>query len=242
MQLWFVTPAYSRFELAAVCFDQWQQIAASLAAHDIELRVVVVADDENLDLARARGFDTLERDNEWLGQRFNDGIEYACTHGADWIAPVGSDSWLDPEYFLPLPEVGLSRRGRYLAVVRRDSLAELWVTHIGVSPYVYHRSLLEAVGFRPLEDRISKGCDTSTIVGIEYALQRRIDWEEKNLHQYQHISFRGTPHLTKYGRLWAAYGQRELYRPWDVLAEHYPFELVDRARQALGGTFYEVAA
>ena len=233
MQLWFITPAFQRYALAEVCFDQWKQVSAALAQHDVELRVVVVSDDENLDLARAAGFDTVERDNEWLGRRFNDGIEYACQNGADWVAPVGSDSWINPEYLLPLPEAHESRRGRLLTVVRLDRLAELYVTNIGVGPYLYHRSQLEHCGFRPSENRISRGCDTSTWLGV--ADGHDIRWDERNVDQYQHVSFRGKPHLTKYSRLWASYGVRERYDPWAALLEHFPGGLVERARVAIGG-------
>lgn len=234
-QLWIITPAFQRFALAEVCFDQWsRQLQPACAAAGVELRVIVVADDENLDIARAAGFDTLEQDNRWLGRRFNDGIEYACEHGADWVAPIGSDSWIMPEYLLPLPDVGISRRSHLLTTVRLDRLAELHITGIGVGPFMYHRSLLESSFFRPLEDRIARGCDTSTIVGIEYAGET-ITWEDRDVHQYQHVSFRGQPHLTKYTRLWASFGVRELYEPWSALLEHYPADLVDRARVAIGG-------
>lgn len=232
-RLYFVTPAFRRYALTEVCFTQWQQVAAVLAGHGVELRVVVISDDENLDIARAAGFDTVEQNNDWLGRRFNDGYEYAGKNGADWITAVGSDSWIDPAYLVPLPDVGVSRRSRHLAVVTLTRLAQLWVTNTGATPYVFHRSLLEPTGFRPLEDKISRGCDTSTIVGIEYARGERIGWEDRNLHPYQHVSFRAYPHLTRYSRLWAAFGQRELHDPWAALAEHYPADLVDRARRAL---------
>lgn len=240
MQLWFITPAFQRFALSEVCFDQWKQVAAALAPEGVELRVVVIADDENLELARAAGFDTVEQDNDWLGRRFNDGIEYACRHGADWVAPVGSDSWILPEYLVPLPEPHESRRGRLLTVVRFDKLAELYVTNLGVGPYLYHRSQLEHCGFRPAEDRISKGCDTSTWLGV--AEGHDIVWDERNVSQYQHVSFRAKPHLTKYTRLWAAYGERELYNPWQVLAEHFPADLVERARLAITGELARAVA
>ena len=242
MQLWFVTPAFRRFALAEVCFDQWKQTSAALAGDGVELRVVVISDDENLDLARAAGFDTVEQNNDWLGRRFNDGYEYACRNGADWVTGVGSDSWIDPAYLLPLPEAPVARRSRHLAVVTSTRLAELWVTSIGATPYLWHRSLFEPAGFRPLEDAIRRGCDTSTIVGIELARGERITWEERNLHPYQHVSFRAKPHLTRYSRLWAAFGQRERYDQWDVLAEHYPADLVARARVAIQGELVGAAA
>lgn len=232
-RLFFVTPAFERYALSEICFAQWQQVSAALAARGVELRVVVVSDDENLDIARARGFDTLERDNDWLGRRFNDGIEYACLNGADWVAPIGSDTWISPDYFYPLPGIRTSRRSRMCAVVTHNRLAELHVTNVGVGPYLYHRSLLKSSGYRPAEDKIMRGVDTSTMVGITE--HRRIRWEERNISPFQHIGFRGKPHLTKYSRLWAAFGAKEHYQPWERLAEHYPVDLVERARKVMGG-------
>lgn len=241
-RLYFVTPAFRRFELTEVCFAQWQLVAAALAGHGVELRVVVIADDENLDIARAAGFDTLERDNDWLGRRFNDGIEYAGRHGADWIAPIGSDSWISPDYLWPLPGIRTSRRSHNLATVTLTRLAELYVTNVGAGPYIYHRSLLRPAGFRPARDHISKGVDISTMEGIELGRDRPIRWEYRDVDRLQHVSFRGTPHLTKYSRLWAAFGVKEFYRPWEMLAERYPADLVERARLALGGVPAEAVA
>src|ERR1051325_10020747 len=98
--LWFVTPAWQRYELSAVCFDQRLLVMDALRAAGVEAQCVVVADDENLDLARERGFARVEQDNEWLRRRFNDGIEYAAYQGATRIVPIGSDSWIDPDYLL----------------------------------------------------------------------------------------------------------------------------------------------
>ena len=238
--LWFVVPAWQRFALSAVCFDQWLAVREELARHAIDLQVVVVSDDANLELARERGFHTVERDNAWLGRRFNDGIEYACRHGADWVAPVGTDTWVAADYFLPLPEPHVSRRGRLATVVRYDRLAELHVTNVGVGPFLYHRSQLEHCGFRPCDDFIHKGCDTSTILGV--AEGHSIVWDERRSSPYQHVGFRAKPHLTKYSSLVTAYGLREIHDPWRALAEHVPADLVARARDAIRGELQVAAA
>lgn len=237
--LWLVTPALQRYALAEVCFDQWKQVSAALARRGIDLCVVVVADDENLDIARAAGFDTLEQNNDRLGRRFNDGIEYACRHGADWVAPIGSDTWIAPDYFDPLPEPHESRRTRLATVVRYDRLAELFVTNIGVGPFLYHRTQLAPTGFRPAEDALQKGIDTSTMLGV--AEHHDLVWDERNVSPYYHIGFRGKPHMTRYSALWRAYGQRELFNPWEVLAEHFPVDLVRRAQDALRPELQAVA-
>ena len=153
-RLYFVTPAWRRFALSAVCFDQRLGVMDELAAMGIEAHCVVVADDENLELARARGFDTVERDNDWLARRFNDGIEYAGSHGADWIVPVGSDSWVQADYFAPLPEEGEVRTSTYLCTVTADRLAHLEIKpNHGGGPYIVPRSMLEPSRFRPAKPK-----------------------------------------------------------------------------------------
>ena len=50
MSVWFVTPAWRRYELSAVCFDQRAAVIKTLAAAGIEAHCVVIADDGNLAL------------------------------------------------------------------------------------------------------------------------------------------------------------------------------------------------
>jgi hypothetical protein len=227
MILYFVTPAWQRFALSAVCFDQRLEVIAALAKRGIEAHCVVIADDENLELARARGFDTVERDNEWLGRKFNDGIEYAGTHGADWIVPIGSDSWIDPAYFVRIPRRA-ARTSRKYAVVTADRIAELTVERGGAGPYILPAAALRRSGFRPSDDQLKRGVDGSTLQGLG-----PVTWTYRDLHPLQYIGFRGTPHLTTYDRLWQHWGVFESDDPWNQLAEHYSPALVDAARKAL---------
>lgn len=226
--IYFVTPAYQRFELTAVCLEQRQRVIDRLAGAGIEARCVVVADDENLDTARALGFDTVERDNEWLGRKFNDGIEYAATHGAEWIVPIGSDSWIAASYFTPEPDPSLTVTSALYTVVESERMAYLHVGNRGAGPYMFHRSLLDP-NFRPARDDISRYVDSSTVAGIT----KPIEWHHRDLHPLQYIGFRGQPHLTPYKRLKEAWGVSESTDPWDQLAKHYPLDLVERARLAL---------
>lgn len=238
MSLWFITPAFRRYALSAVCFDQRLAVIGALMVAGVEARCVVVADDENLDLARARGFDTVETPNRgpdnvvWLGRKFNDGIEYAARHGAMWIVPIGSDSWVDPEYFLPLPESRFTRTSRYYSVVEHDRLGELSVHGRGAGPFMFHRDLLARSGFRPAEDARKRSIDSSTVRGI-IGSGGRLWWEPRDLHPLQYVGFRGTPTISPYSVLYASFGRREHADPWALLAAHYPADLVERARAAL---------
>jgi glycosyltransferase involved in cell wall biosynthesis len=226
--LWFVTPAWGRFALSAACFDQRLQVIDVLRRLGVDAHCVVVADDENLELARARGFDTVERDNEWLGRRFNDGIQYAGEHGADWIVPIGSDSWIDPAYLFPLPRDGRARTSRMYAVVTVDRISHLTVERGGAGPYIIPADVLRASGFRPSKDLISRGVDASTLAGLD-----PVKWEYRDQHPLQYVGFRGTPHLTAYSKLWYYWGVREEQNPAEQLARAYPPELVSAAMAAL---------
>ena len=228
--LWFVTPAWRRFALSAVCFEQRRQVMEQLAAMDIEAHCVVVADDENLELARAAGFDVLEQNNDWLARRFNDGIEYAGAHGADWVVPVGSDSWVQADYFAPLPGAGEVRTSTYLCTVAPDRLAHLEIKpNHGGGPYIVPRAMLESSGFRPAKDLLNRNIDRSTVDG----LAGPVTWQLRDLNRFQHVSFRGQPHLTTYEKLWYYWGVEEHLDPWEQLAEHYPPDLVKAARMAI---------
>ena len=69
----------------------------------------------------------------------------------------------------------------------------------------------------------------STVDGLAGA----VAWELRDLNRFQHVSFRGEPHLTTYDKLWYYWGVEEHLDPWEQLAEHYPPALVDAARVAI---------
>ena len=224
--IWFVTPAHDRAELTAICLEQRRQTIEVLAEHGIEGRCVVVACDENLDVARGLGFDTVEQTNDWLGRRFNDGKEYAGKHGADWIVPIGSDDLLDPAYLFPLPTV--IRSSHYYAPVEPTRLAELWVGGIGGGPRMYPRAVLEPVGFRPAPDEINRNTDHHAWNAI---VRPGLEW--RDLHPLQYVGFRHPPFITRYDRLWAKWGKAERTDPWQRLAKVYPPDLIERIRRLM---------
>jgi hypothetical protein len=226
----FVTPAFQRLELTAICLEQRSRVIDHLVEQGIEAQCVVIADDENLDVARAFGFDIVEQNNEYLGRKFNDGMQWAGEHGADWIVPIGSDSWIDPQYFLPLPDPPETRTSALYCAVTDSRLAELRSQdRKGIGPYMFHRSLLETCGFRPASDTLHKSIDRSTVQGIN----QQINWVENNLHPFQYIGFRGIPHLTPYDLLVEKLGVREHTDPWTILSGYYPTDLVTRVRRVL---------
>ena len=229
MSVWFVTPAWQRYAVSALCFEQRRWVIDRLAESGIEANCVVVADDENLDLARSFGFVTVERDNEWLGRRFNDGIEYAARQGAEWIVPIGSDSWIAPAYLDPLPDPELTRTATRYALASRIALAELLVGGNGVGPYMIHRKRLPR-SKRPADDHLSRGIDGSTLAGL-----KGLEWEVRDVHPLQYVALRSNdPQLNPYKHLVRRFGVRE-HRGgrWERLAKVYPPDLVERTRLLL---------
>jgi hypothetical protein len=224
--LWFVTPAWKRYEVSALCFEQRRWVIDRLAESGIEAHCVVIADDANLEIARSFGFDTVEQNNDWLGRRFNDGIEYAARHGAEWIVPIGSDSWIAPAYLDPLPAPEVTRTATRYALATRTALAELEVLGNGVGPYMIHRKRLPR-NKRPADDHLSRGIDGSTLAGL-----KGVEWEVRDLHPLQYVALRSNePQLNPYKHLVKRFGVREQRGGrWDRLARLYPPDLVERTR------------
>jgi hypothetical protein len=165
-ELWFITPAFRRFELTALCLDQRRALCDELAAAGVNANCVVVADDENLELARERGFATVEKRNNFLGLKFSTGYLYALRQGATHLMPIGSDSWMAPGLVLEMPFRDDALAGTsHLSTLRADGRERLDMTidygiGFGVAS-LYPRAAMVGVT-HPCAPNISRGCDTST--------------------------------------------------------------------------------
>jgi len=133
VRIYFVVPVHGREALTRVCLRQLRRTCDEL---DHYATAVVIGEGDILDFAYDLGFATVERDNQSLGAKFNDGYQLACDprynpHPADYVVPCGSDDWIDPVVFRRLPgpnEVGVFR---HMAVVNEDKtlLARKRVTY-----------------------------------------------------------------------------------------------------------------
>jgi hypothetical protein len=236
MSVWFVTPAWQRFELTRVVLEQRRRVVAFLAERGVWARCVVVADDANADTAEELGFDVVRVPNYALGRRFNDGIQYAAQHGADWVVPIGSDSFLDPAYLYPLPEPGVMRSSRLYAIAEPGRLGQLRIrSSPGVGPYMIPRNHLPS-SLRPAGEGKKKGVDRSTLLGLRHGLHREI----VELHPWQYVGFRSWPQMNSYDKLYGRLGVAEEHEVAERLSEYYPADLVNRALDACAPV--EVAA
>lgn len=236
--LWFVTPAFERADLSAVCFAHRAWAIRELRAAGIDAHCVVITGrrDPNHELALAHGFQVELRDNEFLGRKWNDGYQAAAEAGAEWVVPMGSDSWIHPSFFANLPDRPGRRdavTGRRYAVVHEDGgrLAHLEITACGgVGPNVLPTPLLEPVGYRPVREQIQRGCDGSLIAAVER--RGRLRWQWVDVAPLQYVGFRTHgAQLNPYETLASKYATGESDSPWEDLAEEHPADLVEQAQR-----------
>lgn len=208
-------PAHGRLVKTAICLRALRSVCEKLIGDGLDASVIVVANDENLALAEELGFTPLERDNSPLGRKWNDGYEEAARQGATHFVPIGSDDWVDPQIFGSLPSGREVACFRQLAIVRPDG-AEMSMLEIpykaGIGIRVFHRSLLECVGFRPCNDAKERAIDTSVVNKLLRKLPPR--WVYRDVHPLQIVDFKETVHqLNTY----------EACQPYTVLKTPFPF-------------------
>lgn len=157
----------------------------------IEATAVLIADDENLDTARELGFGTVERDNQYVSRKFNDGIQLACDpefnpRPADYVVPCGSDDWVDWRLFVDLPNQRTMRGFQSISFVREDG-CELSTSNVaykgGCGIRIYPREMVATLGYRPADENRPRGCDTSILMNLWHEHSRRyiagdVKWPE----------------------------------------------------------------
>lgn len=211
---------------------------------------MIVADDENLEIADQYDFPTVELDNTDLGARFNVGYEYAAAQGADVFCHIGSDDWVHPDLFNiltkvdleedmapPMPAIGESvvwRRSPAIVGHRRILLANLETgksvrcfipTKHGCIPWLIPREAMERERFAPIESGLSRGIDGALVRGMS----ARPNWIFQNGPDEWCVDWKTSSNLTDYQGLQHSIGVDEEYEPWVSLTEFYPSHLVEEA-------------
>jgi hypothetical protein len=235
--VWLVSPAYRRFAVTRLALAQRAHLAGELAARGIDCHTVIVADDENLEIARAHGFATVEMDNDHgLGRRFNAGYRRAAAEGADWLVHVGSDDWVHPDVFTPLlapvePRPIIS--GRRIAFVDllkgRMSTATLQGP-TGVIPWIVPRQLLEPCGFAPIRPERVRGIDGELVRGLRRA-GARAQWVFHDPHDLARVDFKSDTNINTFAALPASLTRSLSTDPWAALTGRYPVELAELAQR-----------
>jgi glycosyltransferase involved in cell wall biosynthesis len=237
-----VSPAWGRLAVTRLALTQRQALCGELAASGIDARCLVVADDENLDLAQEFGFDTLEAPNRPVARKFNLGLEHACREGADWIVWIGSDDWVHPDVFAPLlpggalhdvdpadvPPIVIGHRLTIVDLARGALMRCKSPSTYGAIPWLLHRRMLEPAGFAPLRPDLDRGLDGALIRGLR--LHRApLAWQTHDPHDMRCVDFKSDTNITPYRRLQKLATAPE-EAPWSALEQHYPADLVDLAR------------
>lgn len=201
--LWFVVPVHGRLPLAAICLRQLKRTCDALAVdYGIDATAVVITDGASIrDLYKQTfglfGFATVERDNQYLSRKFNDGIQLACDpqfnpRPADYVVPIGSDDWVDPRIFHDLPPDHTVVGFQTLAFVREDGheIVARQLTYEGGSGIrIYPAKLMELLDYRPADEDRPRGCDTSILVNLRKAF-RNMRVRHDHHHDFQIVDWK----------------------------------------------------
>lgn len=235
--MWLVSPAFGRYAVTRLALAQRAHLAGVLAARGIDCRTVIVADDENLDVAEEFGAATVVMDNDHgLGRKFNAGYRYAAREGADWLGHIGSDDWVHPDVFDPIhgcpPRTILT--GRKIAFV--DLLSGRFCRRAiggpyGVIPWLIPRVVMEGCGFEPIRPDRYRGMDGFLIRGMKQPPRARVRWAFADPSDVARVDFKSDVNINTFAGLPASLTKDSQPDPWPVLAEHYPAELVALARE-----------
>jgi glycosyltransferase involved in cell wall biosynthesis len=246
-----VSPAWGRFDVTRMVLAERRWMCDELALRGLQVTSVIVADDENLEIAEEYGFDTVEMGNLDLGAKFNAGYRYAAGQGADVFVHCGSDDWIHPDAFNILAETNLNaeapmpdptpgnpvvwRRSPSMVSQRRILLVDLsrgqaqrCFVHgrYGCIPWMIPRKALQPEGFAPIGPGHMRGIDGALVRG----LTARPTFVFQDAPDEWCVDFKSATNVTPYRGLASALGVGDEEDAWPMLAEFYPEHLIDMAR------------
>lgn len=177
--LWFVVPVHGRLPLARICLRQLRRTCDALIDHGVAATAVIVSDQDTLNTVdpQTLRFGWVRRDNQFLGRRFNDGIQLATdpkynTDPADFVVPCGSDDWVDHRLFLePLPDADTIQGFQQMSFVREDGreICSAFLDYEGgAGVRIIPRELVTPLGYRPADEDRPRGCDTSILRNLRH--------------------------------------------------------------------------
>ena len=238
--LTFVVPVHGRIPLARICLRQLRRTCDALADGGVKATAVVISSRwglRELDPLEL-GFAAVQRDNQFLSRRFNDGIQLATDPRytdapADYVVPCGSDDWVDHRLFLePLPAPNTVVGFQWMSFVSEDGreISSTFLDYEGGSGIrIIPRELVVPLAYRPADEDRPRGCDTSILRNIR--IQSHNDdfkvahW---HLHERQIVDWKTTgQQLNSYTDVTTVRRSRPVEDPFTVLAEFYPAEALD---------------
>jgi len=245
----FVSPAHGRFAVTEFVLAQRERLIRELARRGTDAVSLIVACDENLDIARRYGCETLEAPNLPLGRKCNLGLRHAATL-ADYVVWVGSDDWIHPDVFdvvQPPDPNGLAviYAGRRLAIV--DMAAGLLQrisspSKYGAIPWTLDSRLFRTNRVDLIQPDLRRGLDGALIRGIRLT-RVPFRWEFGDPHDFRAVDFKTRDNITPYRGVAKhlaidPQGKRSpIGNPepaWDVLQGWFDADLIEQAR-TVGG-------
>jgi hypothetical protein len=239
--LWIVIPAHGRPHVSSFAFAGISWAISELGRRGIHAHALVVADDENLDIADEHHLDTLRRSNAALGAKWNDGIEYACQHDAEHVLTCGSDDWVHPDLIARHVRgcaddtIMCSRHSTVVAPDGREATTLTIGYDGGDGVRLLPRPILKMLGFRPYNDKRSRALDGSMFDRLSRS-RSGFRWVYNDLHPWQIVDFKSGDNVTPYDKFpGCSHEPVRVTDPLEQLAAHYPARLVDRARAFYAG-------
>jgi len=203
--LCFITPVWQRYELTEIVLKSRKRVCDELRTHGIDATSVVIGNDSNIDIALACGFAVVERDNEFLSRKFNDGYEYAFSAGFDYCYPVGSDSILTADQFIHNLNSSEPIASHYYSMIHSSGVERIDVeikVPGGIGPLIIPVPMLAKFP-RPIKEDMRRGCDNAARQTILSAGIQILTREE---HQWEHVAFQsGVTQITDYERIRRVY-------------------------------------
>lgn len=237
----FVSAAWRRFDVSRLVLMQRQRLCAELAARGVQATSLIVADDENLDIALEYGALTLEHPNDPLGAKANAGLLHAAAL-ADWVVWVGSDDWIHPDAFDPLlaEDDGEDGRARIIVGERltmvdtttgRLQLIKQCSKYGGIPWLVESRLLRTRRG--PIRPDLPRGLDGALVRGLRLT-QIPFRFVKHDMHEFRCVDFKTPENLSSFEGVRRNLGRGESEPAWPTLRRWFPTDLVDKAEEILG--------
>jgi hypothetical protein len=237
----FVSPAHGRFAVTALVLAQRRRLIRELAAGGIDAISIIVADDENLDIAHEYGCQTVEAPNLPLGRKCNVGLQAAAGQ-AEHVVWIGSDDWIHPDVFQPLLNQPRSRpmriiAGRSMAIVnlpvgRLQRVAS--PSKYGAVPWLLDSRLLRTHKRDWVRPDLNHGLDGALIRGLRLT-RPRYELVFHDPHPFRCVDFKTPENITPYRGLAKHLGTHPEQQAWSALEAWYPADLVDLARATAAG-------
>lgn len=232
-----LSAAWRRFDVTRLALAQRQRLCEELAARGIKAHSLVVADDENLEIAAEYGCETVEAPNMPLGAKCNTGLRHAAAQ-ADYVVWIGSDDWIHPDVFDPLLQEQNPDRlpihvGSTVAVVdlTRGRLQHIRTqSDFGAPPWILDSRLLHTTKHdRPIKPWLKRGLDGALVRGIR--LNRRpFEFVWHDPHDFRCVDFKTDLNLTPFAGVAKHLGYGPEQDAWEPLEQWYPPDLVEQAR------------